>query len=156
MPYDTQLTHDLVNLLRHEHGLDPASAELAVIFGADPNAVVLDAHKPELQGFQFPALSYAAQTALAPGCTNTQRLSLLRTLIDAGADRANAAGTLLAVFSDLWQSHPATARRMVIGLHTLTTAVEPYIDGRRGLPRQPLPIAVATAERQSGPNEIPF
>ncbi len=156
MPYDAEPTRNLVNLLLHEHGLDPSSAELAVVFNADPNVVLADPRRPELSGFMFPALAYAAQTALAPACTHLQRLGLLHALIEEGADRANAAGTLLAVYSDLWRSHPDTARRMVIGLHTLTTAVEPYLDGRRRLPAKYTPTTPVTPVCERGPDEIPF
>lgn len=130
--YSTPATIDLVNALRE--GCDIFAAVDALKQGADPNALLFDLATPELEGFRFPALAYAAATGLQPPYTIVDRLELLRELVDRGADRPHAAGFLLAVYSDLWEPHPRIARRMAIGLHTLHTAFEPYLAGERPLP----------------------
>lgn len=155
MTYADPNTALLVSVLQKDYGLDPDTAAAAVRLNANPNAIV-SAPEPELQAFLFPALAYAAHTALAPGCTQLKRLALLETLIDHGANRADAAGMLLAVYSDLWQTHPATARRMVIGMHTLHTAIEPYLSNPRTLPMQSAPPYAPAPLLSSKGDEIPF
>ena len=130
--FSTPATIDLVNALRE--GCDIFAALDALKQDADPNALLFELATPALEGFRFPALAYAATTSFQPPYTALDRRQLLHALVDRGADRPHAAGFLLAVYSDLWEPHPRIARRMVIGLHTLHTAFEPYLAGERPLP----------------------
>jgi len=148
--YSTAASLRLVEALRHPHGIDVREAAASLQANADPRSRLFDARLPDLDDFPFTALAYAAFQPLQPGLAGTERHVLLIDLIRRGADPAEAATLLLTAFTDTQPLNPRLARKLVIGMHTLTTALV-AVHGPVPDP-QPQPVA-APAKDDSG---IPF
>lgn len=138
---NTGATLRLVEALRRPHGIDVPGATASLAANADPRSRLLDARLPDLDDFPFTALAYAAFQPLQPGSTGTERHALLADLIRRGADPAEAATLLLTAFTDTQPINPRLARKLVIGMHSLTTALVAACAPTR-IPPAPAPATV--------------
>lgn len=149
-PYDSSATVRLLEALRHPHGIDVPVAAASLAANADPRSRLLDARLADLHDVPFTALAYAAFQPLQSGATGTARHALLSDLIRRGADPAEAATLLLTAFTDTQPVNPRLARKLVIGMHALTTAlVSTYAPTR-------IPPAPAPAPLKDDDLKIPF